>query len=94
MYERMSERYMYILDHGHSKQKALPTLKTEINKMFKLYKAQEIKRMIIDICDYTLENTEFKNRAPHIIIPEISVDEYSNMAMELLEVIKKYKEVT
>ena len=91
MYERMSDRYMYVLDHGYSKQKVLPTLKPEINKMFKLYKAQEIKRMLIDICDYTLENTEFKNRAPHLIIPEIDPQEYHDMAMELLDIIKKHK---
>lgn len=92
MYERMSVRYMYVLDNGHPKQKVLPSLKTELNTMFKAYKAQEIKRMIIDICDYTLENTEYKTRAPHLIIPEISVDTYRNMATELLEVIKKYRE--
>ena len=91
MYERMSARYMYVLDNGHPKQKVLPSLKTELNTMFKAYKAQEIKRMIIDICDYTLENTEYKTRAPHLILPEIDIKEYSNMAQELLEVIKRHR---
>lgn len=92
MYDRMSQRYMYVLDNGHLKKNVCPTLADELNEMFKGYKAQEIKRMIIDICDYTLKNTEYKTRAPHLIIPEIDVNEYATMAQELLGVIKAHRQ--